>query len=82
MEKNHGFGPVYIWVTYEGPRSTDYHYPDPGLAVLDDERITKIENPSYKANGIYFVRNDQGADKQFEYFVLNYSRGITYAELA
>ena len=44
--------------------------------------MTKIEDPNYIANGIYFVRNDEGADKQFEYFVPNYSQGITYAGLA
>ena len=49
--------------------------------MFDDERITKLEDPNYKANGIYFVRNDQGADKQFEYFVPKYSQGITYAGL-
>ena len=75
--KNNGFGTVYIWVTYSGPKATDYHYPDPDLALFDDERITKLEDPNYKANGIYFVRNDQGADKQFEYFVPNHSQGIT-----
>ena len=69
MEKNNGFGTVYIWVTYSGPKATDYHYPDPDLALFDDERVTKLQDPNYKANGIYYVRNDQGADKQFEYFV-------------
>ena len=80
--KNHGFGTVYIWVAYEGPTSTDYHYPDPDLALFDDERVTKLEDPNCKANGIYYVRNDQGAHKQIEYFVPNYSQGITYAGLA
>ena len=80
--KNHGLGNVYIWVTYSGPTSTDYNYPDPDVALFDDERVTKRDDPNYKANGIYFVRNDQGADKQFEYFVPNYSQGITYAGLA
>ena len=32
--KNHGLGNVYIWVAYSGPRSTDYNYPDPDLAVV------------------------------------------------
>ena len=82
MEKNNGFGTVYIWVTYSGPEATDYHYPDPDLALFDDERVTKLTDPNYKANGIYYVRNDQGADKQFEYFVPNYSQGITYPGLA
>ena len=50
--------------------------------MFDDERQTDITKDDYKANGIYFVRNDQGADKQFEYFVPNYSQGITYPGLA
>ena len=51
--------------------------------MFDDERVTKIDdpNPNYKANGITYVRNGQGADKQFEYFVPNYSQGITYEGL-
>ena len=80
--KNNGFGTVYIWVTYSGPEATEYHYPDPDLAMFDDERQTDIIKDDYKANGIYYVRNDQGADKQFEYFVPNYSQGITYPGLA
>ena len=80
--KNNGFGTVYIWVTYSGPEATDYHYPDPDLAMFDDERQTDITKDDYKANGIYYVRNDQGADKQFEYFVPNYSQEITYPGLA
>ena len=68
--------------TYSGPEATNYHYPDPDLALFDDKRVTKLTDPNYKANGIYYVRNDQGADKQFEYFVPNYSQGITYPGLA
>ena len=50
--------------------------------MFDDERVTDITKDDYKANGIYYVRNDQGADKQFEYFVPNYSQVITYPGLA
>ena len=67
MGKNHGFGAVYIWVSDEGPQATDYHYPDPDLALFDAERQTDRTKDDYKANGITIVRNDQGADKQFEY---------------
>ena len=80
--ENHGLGNVYIWVTYSGPRSTDYNYPDPDLALFDDERVTDRTDPNYRAKGIYSVRNDQGADKQFEYFVPNYAQGLTKAGLA
>ena len=47
--------------------------------MFDDERVTDIKYPNYRANGIYFVRNDQGADKQFEYFVPNHASGLTKA---
>ena len=36
---------------------------------------------NYKANGIYFMRNDQGADKQLEHFVPNQTSGLTKAGL-
>ena len=80
--KNRGLGNVYILVTYEGAESTDYNYPDPDLALFDDERVTDRNDPNYKANGISFMRNDQGADKQFEHFVPNYLQGVTRAGLA
>ena len=75
--KNHGLGTVYIWATGIGPMATDYHYPDPDLALFDDERITNRDDPNYKANGITFVRNDQGIDRQLEYFVPNRTSGLT-----
>ena len=73
---------MYIWVAYKGPSFTDYNYPDPDLALFDDERVTDRNDPNYRANGICFVRNDQGADKQFQHFVPNYSQGLTKAGLA
>ena len=87
--KNGGLGTVYIWVTYSGPEATDYHYPDPDLALFDDERKhvkdekSKESRPlkpgddGYKANSIYFVRNDQGAENQLEHFVPDFSSGLT-----
>ena len=59
--KNSGLGSAYIWIAYEGPSSTNYKYPgDPDLARFTDEGGGKE-----LANGIYFVRNDQGTDRQF-----------------
>ena len=75
--KNGGLGTVYIWVSYSGPEATDYHYPDPDLDLFEDERITKRDDPNYKANGIYFIRNDNGADKQLEHFVPDRTSGLT-----
>ena len=73
--RNGGLGTVYIWDV--APSATDYHYPDPDLALFEDERITDRNNPNYKANGIYFIRNDQGADKQLEHFVPDHTSGLT-----
>ena len=81
MEKTTGLV-LCTFGLHRGPETTDYHYPDPDLALFDNERETDITKDDYKANGIYYVRNDQGADKQFEYFVPNYSQGITYEGLA
>ena len=73
--KNGGLGTVYIWAA--GPTATDYHYPDPDLALFEDERITDRNNSNYKANGIYFMRNDQGAENQLEHFVPDHTSGLT-----
>ena len=79
--KNGGLGTVYIGTTGLGAIATDYHYPDPDLALFDDERITDREDSSYKANGIAFMRNDQGAANQLEHFVPDHSNGLTPAGL-
>ena len=79
--KNGGLGTVYIWFTGTGPTAIDYHYPDPDLALFDDERITDRNNSNYKANGISFIRNDQGAANQLEHFVPDHSNGLTPAGL-
>ena len=41
--KNNGLSTVYNWVTYSGPKTTNYHYPNPDLALFDDERVTDIK---------------------------------------
>ena len=79
--KNGGLGTVYIGATGLGDIATDYHYPDPDLALFEDERITDRNNSSYKANGIAFMRNDQGAETQLEHFVPDQTSGLTPAGL-
>ena len=75
--RNGGLGTVYIWDTGIGPSPEDYYYPDPDLALFEDERITDRNNSNYKANGIYYIRNDQGAYKQLEHFVPDHTSGLT-----
>ena len=79
--KNGGLGTVYIGTTGLGDIATDYHYPDPDLALFDDERITNRDDSNYKANGIAFIRNDQGAENQMEQFVPDHANGLTPAGL-
>ena len=79
--KNEGLGTVYIGATGLGDIATDYHYPDPDLALFNDERITDRDDSNYKANGISFMRNNQGADKQLEHFVPDHANGLTPAGL-
>ena len=88
--KNGGLGTVYIWATGIDPMATDYHYPDPDLALFDDDagrtvpnddgkgtRTIKPTDPGYKANGIYFIRNHNGAENQLEHFVPDQTSGLT-----
>ena len=75
--KNGGLGTVYIGATGLGAIATDYHYPDPDLALFDDERIMNRDDSNYKANGISFMRNDQGAENQLEHFVPDHANGLT-----
>ena len=88
--RNGGLGTVYIRATGLGLMAmADYHYPDPDLALFDDERkqvkdkktqkmrLIKPGDDGYKANGIEFIRNDQGAENQLEHFVPDFSSGLT-----
>ena len=77
--KNGGLGTVYIGATGLGDIATDYHYPDPDLALFNDERITNRDDSNYKANGIAFMRIDQGAENQLEHFVPDHANGLTPA---
>ena len=40
-------------------------------------RVIQLGDDGYKANGIYFIRNDQGAENQLEHFVPDFSSGLT-----
>ena len=88
--RNGGLGTVYIRATGLGLMAmADYHYPDPDLALFDDERkhvkdkktqkmrLIQPGDEGYKANGLEFIRNDQGAEKQLEHFVPDFSSGLT-----
>ena len=40
-------------------------------------RMSELQTETINANGIYYIRNDQGADKQLEHFVPDHTSGLT-----
>ena len=39
--------------------------------------MSELQTETINANGIYYIRNDQGADKQLEHFVPDHTSGLT-----
>ena len=75
-DANHGLGKVFIYVTRAGPVPTGMSYPS-DKAKFGDEGGNASDG-----NAVYFIRNDDGTDKQFEYFAPNHARGFTDIGLA
>ena len=74
--QNHGFGYVYIMYP-EGPYAfKKWTYPPADLTNKSSQRFID-EGGKDDANRIEFTRNDQGVDRQLEYFVPNRARGLT-----
>ena len=73
---NHGLGKVFIYVTHAGPVPTGMSYPS-AKAKFSDEGGNASDG-----NAVYFIRNDDGTDKQFTYFAPNHARGSTDIGLA
>ena len=74
--QNHGLGYVNIMYS-DGPFAhKQWKYPPADLSNPSSQRL-KGDSGTTDNNTIAFIRNDQGADKQFEYFVPNHSSGFT-----
>ena len=74
--QNHGLGYVNIMYS-DGPFAhKQWKYPPADLSNPSSQRL-KGDSGTTANNTIAFIRNDQGADKQFEHFVPNYSSGLT-----
>lgn len=70
---------VYIYISYQGPSSTDFSYPGVGSSAnkFSDER-----GSSENGNLIYFIRNDDETSHQFDWFMLENSSGLTQAGMS
>ena len=74
--QNHGLGYVNIMYS-DGPFAhKKWKYPPADLSNSSSQRL-KGDSGTTDNNTIAFIRNDQGADKQFEHFVPNHSNGLT-----
>ena len=61
----------------DGPfAQKQWKYPPADLSNPSSQRL-KGDSGTTNNNTIAFIRNDQGADKQFEHFVPNQTRGLT-----
>ena len=74
--QNHGLGYVNIMYS-DGPFAhKQWEYPPADLSNPSSKRL-KGDSGTTNNNTIAFIRNDQGADKQFEHFVPNQTSGLT-----
>ena len=72
---NHGLGKVFIYVSRAGVVLTVTSYPGPNK--FGDEG-----GNASKGNLIYFIRNDDDTERQFKYFMIEDSSGLSQAGLA
>ena len=72
---NHGLGKVFIYASNFGPMTTEYPYP--GFNKFSDEG-----GKADKGSLIYFIRNDDNTEKQFDYFIIDRSSGLSQAGMA
>ena len=74
--QNHGLGYVNIMYS-DGPFAhKQWKYPPADLSNSSSQRL-KGDSGTTDNNTIAFIRNDQGADTQFEHFVPNQTSGLT-----
>ena len=74
--QNHGLGYVNIMYS-DGPFAhKQWKYPPVDLSNSSSQRL-KGDSGATANNTIAFIRNDQGADTQFEHFVPNQTSGLT-----
>ena len=74
--QNHGLGYVNIMYS-DGPfAQKQWQYPPADLSNPSSQRLPG-DSGTTDNNTIAFIRNDQGADKQFKHFVPNQTSGLT-----
>ena len=72
---NHGFGSIYIYVSYSSPEKNEYDYP--GSNTFSDEG-----GSASKGNLIYYIYQYSDAEAQADWFCKNTAEGLTQAGLS
>ena len=80
--QNNGLGYVNLWYSDHYFAHKDWKYPPADLSNKSSQRFSDEGGKDDAGNKIDFIRSDQGADKQFEYFVPNCSSGFTLKGLS
>ena len=57
-------------------------YPPAMPSNPSSQRFADERGTDDKSNKLDYIRNDQGADRQFEYFVLDITQGLTQSGLS
>ena len=74
--KSHGLGKVFIYVGGVGATPKYLTYPSEH-AMFSDEG-----GKASDGNAVYFIRNDDGTENQFDFFVPDEAQGLTQAGLS
>ena len=72
---NHGLGKAFIYISCQGPPSTGVSYPGSNKFIHEGGSASK-------GNVIYCIRNYDSAERQFDYFMVDNSLGLSQAGMA
>ena len=81
VRQNHGLGYVFIHYSDGDFAHKQWQYPTP-LSNLSNQRFSDEGGTDSAGNKLECIRNDQGVDRQFEFFVPDRANGLTPAGLA
>ena len=80
--QNHGLGYVFINYTNGDYAQRKWVYPPATLSNPSSQRFADEGGTDEKGNKLEYIRNDEGADRQFEYFVPDTAQGLTQSGLS
>ena len=80
--QNHGPGYVFINYSDGDYAQKKWVYPLATLSNPSSQRFADEGGTDNKGNKLNYIRNDQGADRQFEYFVPDTAQGLTQSGLS